>query len=149
MKELTTHAWRVAAAAGCALAIAVSGPLAAENDKKAKPSISVRASPQGGFSPLRVVLTAELKGGADDFEDFYCPAIEWNWDDGTKSESNSDCEPYVAGKSEIKRRYTIDRIYQMGGEYNVEFRIKQKNKTVGMGKTLIRIRPGVRDPGTP
>ena len=133
---------------GCAMAIG-SVAMAAGDDKKAKPSISVRATPQTGFSPLRVVVTAELKGGANDYQDYYCPSIEWNWDDGTKSESKGDCDPYEAGKSEIRRRYTIDRVYQMGGEYNVEFRLKQKDKTVGMGKTLIRVRPGVRDPGFP
>ena len=149
MKQRHTGSRRIAAAAGCAIAIAglVSVSAKVDDDKKARPSITVRSNPQGGFSPLRVVLTAEIKGGADDFEEYYCPSIEWNWDDGTKSESKGDCDPYEPGKSEIKRRYTIDRVYQIGGEYNIEFRLKQKNKTVGMGKTLLRIRPGVRDPG--
>ena len=59
-----------------------------------------------GIAPARVVFTAELVGGADDFEEYYCPTIEWEWGDGTTSESNVDCAPYEAGKSAIRRRYT-------------------------------------------
>jgi hypothetical protein len=119
--------------------------ISAELDKKPKPSVALRASPQVGFSPLRVVLTAELTGGVDDFEDFYCPTIEWYWGDDTKSESKVDCDPYEAGKSEIKRRYTVDHTFNMMGEYRVEFRLKQKNKVVGGARTTIRVRPGIRD----
>ena len=125
-----------------ALAAAV---VTASADKSSKPSISLKAAPQIGFSPLRVVLTAEIKGGANDHEEFYCPTVEWFWDDDTKSESKADCDPYEAGKSEIKRRYTVDRVFNTSGEYRVEFRLKQKGKTVGLGKTSVRVRPGIRD----
>ncbi len=74
-------------------------------DQNKKPSISLRANPPVGFSPLRVVVTAEIKGGANDYEDFYCASVEWEWGDDTKSESKADCDPYEAGKSEIKRRF--------------------------------------------
>jgi hypothetical protein len=118
---------------------------AAGSDKKAKPSVSVRASPAIGFSPARMVLTAELKGGADDYEDFYCASVEWEWGDDTRSESRADCEPYEAGKSEIKRRFVIDHTYNFAGDYRVQFRLKQKKKIVGSGSTDVKIRPGIRD----
>jgi hypothetical protein len=118
---------------------------AAGSDKKAKPSVSVRASPTVGFSPARMVLTAELKGGADDYEDFYCASVEWDWGDDTRSESRADCEPYEAGKSEIKRRFVIDHTYNFAGDYRVQFRLKQKKKVVGGGSTEVKIRPGIRD----
>ena len=114
---------------------------------KTKPSISVRANPSAGFSPLKVVITAELKGGADDFADFYCPTVEWVWGDDTRAESTADCDPYEAGKSEIKRRYTVSRIFQTAGNTKVEFRLKQKDKVVGTGSTQVQVRPGVRDGG--
>jgi len=116
-----------------------------QNDKKA--SLSLKASPNVGFSPARIVLTAEVKGGPNDAEDLYCASIEWVWGDDTKSESKADCEPYEAGKSEIKRRYTLDHVYQTGGQYKVEFYLKQKNKRVLGGQTTITIRPGARDIG--
>ena len=130
----------------CATALTISSQ-AAGPDKKAKPTVSVKVTPVIGFSPARMVLTAELRGGADDYEEFYCASVEWDWGDDTKSESKTDCEPYEAGKSEIKRRFTIDHTYNFAGEYRVEFRLKQKNKVVGRGTTDVKVRPGIRDGG--
>jgi hypothetical protein len=113
--------------------------------EKTKPTVSVRANPSTGFAPTRVVLTAELKGGVNDYADYYCPTIEWTWGDDTRAESKMDCDPYEAGKTEIKRRYVFDRVFQSPGEFRVEFRMKQKDKVVGIGSTLVRIRPGLRD----
>ena len=92
-------------------------------------------------------VRAVVKGGQHDSEDLYCASIEWVWGDDTKSESKADCEPYEAGKSEIKRRYTLDHVYQTGGQYKVEFYLKQKNKRVLGAQTTITIRPGARDIG--
>lgn len=137
---------RASAAILCALAtVAVAG--ASAPDKKDKPSIAVKVTPSMGFSPARMVATADLKGGADDYEEFYCATVEWEWGDDTRSESKTDCEPYAAGKSEIKRHFTVDHTYNTAGEYRVEFRLKQKNKVVGRGTADVKIRPGVRDGG--
>ena len=128
-----------------AFVVVVSATLGASD--KTRPSVSLKANPSTGFAPARVVLTAELKGGADDYENFYCPSIEWVWGDDTRAESKADCDPYEVGKSEIKRRYVIDRTFQIPGNFRVEFRIKQKDKVVGAGSTTVNIRPGVRDGG--
>lgn len=141
------HARRAVPAILFASALVASANAAGPDDKKGKPSVSVKVTPAMGFSPARMVLTAELKGGADDYEDFYCATVEWDWGDDTRSESKTDCEPYEAGKSEIKRRFTIDHTYNIAGEYRVEFRLKQKNKVVGRGSTDVKVRPGIRDPG--
>jgi hypothetical protein len=130
----------------CASALAVSVE-AAGPDKKAKPTVSVKVAPVIGFSPARMVLTAELRGGADDYEDFYCATVEWDWGDDTRSESKTDCDPYEAGKSEIKRRFTIDHVYNTAGEFRVEFRLKQNNKVVCRATTDVKVSPGIRDGG--
>jgi len=127
------------------LTIAVAFSTAALAEKK--PKISVKANPAMGMSPVRVVVTADISGGANDNEEFYCPAIEWEWGDDTRSTNNADCDPYVAGQSEIKRRFTADHVYQTSGEYRVQFRLKKKDKTIGAGSTSIRVRPGLGDPG--
>ena len=126
---------------------AVTVPTELRGEDKAKPSITMRATPAAGFSPLKVVLTVELKGGADDFADYYCPTIEWVWGDDTRAESTADCDPYEPGKSQIQRRYTTSRIFQTSGNAKVEFRLKQKDKIVGTGSTRINVRPGLRDDG--
>lgn len=130
----------------CALAVAATVQ-AAGPDKKDKPSISVKVSPLVGFSPAQMKLSADLKGGADDYEEFYCATVEWDWGDDTKSESKTDCDPYEAGKSEIKRHFTVDHTFNTAGDYRVEFRLKQKDKVVGRGSTDVKVRPGIRDGG--
>ena len=139
-----------------ALLMAAFAPVAGA-DKK--PSISVKANPPVGFSPLRTVVTAELKGGPNDYQDFYCASVEWDWGDDTRSQSNADCEPYEPGKSEIKRRYTMDHTFRANvgtyGEpgvrdpqssapiqFRVKFLLKQKDKVVGSGQTTIELRGG-------
>ena len=115
--------------------------------KKSKPSVTVKSTPVVGFSPARMVVTAELRGGDDDYQDFYCATVEWDWGDDTRSQAGADCEPYEAGKSTIKRRFTIDHVFNTAGDYRVEFRLKQKNKVVARGATEVKIRPGIRDGG--
>lgn len=138
----TIFAVRSVSAIACTFLLA-GNPAAVEEPKK--PSINIRANPSAGFSPLRVVLTAEIRGGSDDFKEFYCPTIEWDWGDDTRAESTSDCEPYQEGKSEIRRRYTVSRIFQTSGNFKVAFRLKQKDKVVGASTTTVQVRPGLRD----
>jgi hypothetical protein len=105
----------------------------------------LRAQPAVAVSPARVVLTAELVGGANDFEEYYCAAVEWEWGDDTRSESTVDCEPFEAGKSEIKRRFTIEHVFQRAGAYKVAIRLKQRDKQVATASANVQIRPGARD----
>jgi len=70
-----------------------------KQDRGRRPKLTLRADPTVGFSPSKVRLTADLVGGDNDFSEFYCPTVEWDWDDGTHSEFASDCEPYEPGKS--------------------------------------------------
>lgn len=130
------------------LLVACVAPLAydvarAEEDKK--PSLSLKANPPVGFSPLRVRLVVEVKGGPDDYAEFYCPAIEWAWGDGTESESSEDCEPYAAGVSSIKRRWSTEHVFRQAGTYRVFFRLKQNNKIVAASSANVQVRAGVRD----
>jgi hypothetical protein len=130
-----------------------------QKDQGKKPTISVKANPPVGFSPLRVILTAEVKGGPDDYEEFYCATVEWDWGDDTKSETKADCDPYEAGKSEIKRRFVMEHTFrslttnnsaigassseQPPMQVRVKFNLKQKNKVVGSGQTVIELRQGI------
>ena len=124
------------------LAVTVSGA-----DKDGRPKVSVKANPSMGVAPTRVVVSADLNGGANDYEEFYCPSIEWEWGDDTKSTTSADCEPYEAGKSEIKRRFTADHTYRMGGNFRIQFRLKKKDKSIAAASTSVQIRPGIGDPG--
>jgi len=124
-----------------AVAVAVAG-----EDKDKRPKISVKANPAMAVAPARVVVS-DLNGGANDYEEFYCPSIEWEWGDDTRSTTSADCDPYEAGKSEIKRRFTADHTYRMGGNFRIQFRIKKKDKSIAGASTSVQIRPGLGDPG--
>ena len=116
--------------------------LGAQRGGDQKPSLSLRATPPVGFSPLRVRLGVDVNGGSDDYADFYCASVEWDWGDGTMSESSSDCDPYEAGKSTIRRRFTTEHVYRMQGNYRIFFRLKQKNKVVGAVSANVQVRAG-------
>jgi hypothetical protein len=121
-----------------------------KNDKDSssdkRPRLALKAQPVIAMSPARVVLTAELVGGPNDYEEYYCPAVEWDWGDGTQSESASDCAPYESGKSEIKRRFTVEHVFR-AGMYRVTFKLKRRDKVVGLSTVNIQVRPGLRDIG--
>jgi hypothetical protein len=150
MSQLPRHAW--AGAASLILSITLATFVSAQKSEKdakdnpdsKRPKITLKAQPVISMAPSRVVLTAELIGGANDFEEFYCAAVEWEWGDGTKSESSTDCAPYESGKSEIKRRFTVEHVFRMGA-YRVMFHLKRRDKSVGVATVSIQVRPGLRD----
>ena len=153
MSYLRRTAWAGTAPllVAAALTITVSAQKTSKDSKEQKdtsdprPKVSLRAQPVISMSPARVVLTAELNGGANDFEEFYCGAVEWEWGDGTKSESSADCAPYEAGKSEIKRRFTVEHVFSRPGNFRVMFHLKRRDKAVGNATINIQVRPGLRD----
>jgi len=104
-----------------------------------RPSLSARATPPSGTVPVRIFVSAELKGGDDDFEDYYCPTVEWTWGDGTVSASTADCEPYESGKSLIRRRFSADHLYKLPGGVRVTLRLKQKDKIVASIATPVQL----------
>jgi hypothetical protein len=121
------------------------GP-AAKDQESPRPEIKLKAQPVIAMAPARVVLTAELVGGANDYEEFYCPTVEWDWGDGTQSESTNDCAPYEAGKTQIKRRFTVEHIFRAGA-YRVMFKLKRREKALAAAAVSIQVRPGLRDIG--
>src|SRR3954469_18009795 len=141
------HFNRVRILSGASLVVLSAVLVFAQSDPKPKtepkrPQISLKATPSSGMVPVRISGVAELKGGDDDFAEYYCPTIEWSWGDGTVSESSNDCEPYESGKSQIRRRYSITHPYQQGGHYRISFRLKQKDKIVGAASTVVQLLGG-------
>lgn len=142
---------RLALAVALGVGAVASASIADAQDDKdrkdvKKASLSLKASPTIVFSPARVVVTAELKGGAEDSGELYCPGLEWDWGDGTRSESNVDCEPFEAGKSTIQRRFTASHTFNIAGNYRVHLRLKRGSKTILGGHVSLQVKPGLRDP---
>src|SRR5262245_12944162 len=131
------------------LALALTTAVAAAADK---PKLSLKANPTMSFSPARVVVTADMTGGGDTDQQLYCLAVEWDWDDGTRSGDSADCEPFEAGKSEIKRHFTTDHTYRIEDQgsgtntieyhdFHVQLRLKKNGKVVVSGGTTVKVKP--------
>ena len=141
------HLFTTTAATGLALCVAGLPVAALQNDRAKdddarRPKIRMRAQPQVSIAPARITLSVELQGGADDFEEYYCAGVEWEWGDDTSSESTTDCEPYEAGKSAIKRRYTVQHQFRRPGSYKIYFHLKNKDRILGSGTTTLQVQPG-------
>jgi hypothetical protein len=107
--------------------------------KARRPTLVLTLDRTVGLAPTRIVLRANLVGGADDYQDFYCPSIEWNWGDGTKSESTFDCRPYQPGVSEIVRHFTVQHVFREG-RYRVTFRLKRDDKELASARANLLIK---------
>lgn len=123
-----------------ASSVAISGRERGGNNKK--PSLSLKATPAVSFAPARIVIVADLRGGGE-IESFYCPSVEWEWGDGTISSSEADCTPYDEGKSQIRRRYSVEHQYKNPGQFRVVLRLKKGEKISAMANTNIQVRPGL------
>jgi len=132
---------RTACTLVAALVVLLSAPALQGQQAEAKrPSLSLRVTPPIGFTPLRVRVVAEARDGSDDYADFYCAGVEWEWGDGTVSESASDCEPYEAGKSTIRRVFSADHVYRQAGQFRVIFKLKQKTRQVASVSSNVQVR---------
>ena len=114
-----------------------------EKKEPKRPSLSLKATPGTGMVPVRISATAEFKGGDDDFQEYYCPGVEWNWGDGTVSESAIDCDPYEAGVSQIRRRFTQSHTYKRPGAFRIIFRLKHRDKILTSQGTTVRLLGGM------
>lgn len=119
---------------------------AAENDSKKPKSfaLELRVTPRFAFSPARVLFVAELKGG-DDSEELYCPQLEWDFDDGSKSIEEGDCAPYEAG-TKVERHYSIPHEYKRAGSYNVSLTMNKAGRVLRKQTLQFTVRPGAGDP---
>lgn len=108
-------------------------------EKAKRPTLVLRVNRTVGVGPMRVTLTADLTGGADDYQEFYCPSIEWDWGDGTEAGSSFDCEPYQPHISKIVRFFSIEHFFEEG-EYKVRVRLKRAEKELASANANVVVR---------
>jgi hypothetical protein len=134
----------VAAIAALLLATAPLAASARDKDGNKKPRLELRASPRFAFSPVQVLMTAELVGG-DNIEEYNCPELEWEWDDGSKSSHEADCEPLAPG-APIERRFTAEHQFNRAGEYNVTVTMRRSSRTLAKASMKVSVKAGFGDP---
>lgn len=119
--------------------------------KVKKPGLEIRHRPLFPSSPAEMTFTAELKGG-EDSEDFYCPAVEWEWGDdermgggmGTKSVEESDCEPYQPGAT-IVRRFEKEHRFSVWGNYRVQLTLRKGSRVIARQSKMVNVKAGPSD----
>lgn len=130
------------AAAAAVLSITFLAGLAGAGDggKPGKPQLELRASPRLAMSPVSVLVTGQLKGGVD-LEDFHCPALEWDWGDGTHSRHEADCAPFEPGAS-VERFFRGRHAYPSPGAYHVRLTLRRADRTVVAGSVTVTVHGG-------
>ena len=127
-----------------ALAVTVSAGAQQKQEKQdsKRPRLTLKAQPSTGAAPLRVTMLADLAGGPNDLEEFYCVKAIWDWGDGGTSEKEGDCQPYEKGKSEIRRRYNEEHTFRRGGFYRVYFSLEKRDKQIIDGWVNVVVQAG-------
>jgi hypothetical protein len=120
------------------LVLALAGPGQTGEPRSRKPRLDLRASPRVAFPPVSVLLVAELVGG-EELEDYYCPALEWEWGDGARSAYESDCPPFQPG-AELDRRFSATHAYSRPGEYHVTVRLRRADRSLAAARASIFVR---------
>jgi hypothetical protein len=118
--------------------VAAAPAPAGERAKARKPRLDLRATPRFSFTPSTVLVTAELNGGDDD-EEFYCPAVVWDWDDGGRSANEADCPPFQPGTL-LERRFTAVHDYHRPGVYNVRVHMLRARRALAMASATVTVR---------
>ena len=125
-------------------AAVLAATLADAAPKPKRPRLELRATPRMTFSPAHILFTAELTGG-DDLEDYHCPEIEWDWDDGGKSIQETDCKPFEEGVTRIERRFTAEHDYRKAGVYSVRVTMRRSDRPIASTAVRVTVRPGLGD----
>lgn len=97
-------------------------------NREERPRLRLRATPRVAQSPVEVLITAELVGG-DNLEEYYCPGLEWDFGDGSRSVRESDCEPWREG-AELERRFTTRHVYRSGGQHLVTVNLFRADRRI-------------------
>lgn len=128
------------------VALALASPGAGgEGDKAKKPHLAVRATPPVAFSPVQVLVVGRLEGGVDQ-DEFYCPAVEWEWGDGERSTRESDCVPFDAD-TKMARLFTATHSYRESGDYSVRLTLRRGGRSVAAAAASISVLARGEDPG--
>jgi hypothetical protein len=123
--------------AGLLMVALTAAPTAGEGRPAKRPRLDLRATPRLAQTPVDVLVVAELVGG-DEIEDFYCPAVEWDWGDGARSAHEGDCPPFEPGMF-MARRHSARHAYRQPGEYSVRVTLRRVGRALAAATTLVNI----------
>ncbi len=127
------------------LAMSVLGLLLAAGPPAGKPKVELKPNPQmamlsiGPRASATIRFRLSVKDGGD--EDYYCPRLEWEWEDGTNSVEESDCPPFEAAQAtDHERTWTRSHVFREPGEHTIKVRLYKGDRLVRTVETRIEIR---------
>jgi hypothetical protein len=123
--------------------LSCAGPARSGQAAAQRPRLDLRAMPRVAFSPVEVFLVGELRGGQDN-EEFYCPALVWDWGDGSRSTRESDCSPYQDGMH-LERFFSARHAFRDPGSYNVRLFLVRAGRTLTVAAVPIAVYGHVGD----
>ncbi|HSB62295.1 MAG TPA: PKD domain-containing protein [Vicinamibacteria bacterium] len=118
------------------LVLALATPVLA-GPRANKPRFDLRATPRIAFSPVSVLVVAELNGG-DELEEFHCPGLEWDWGDGARSAHEADCEPFEPGTT-LERRFSARHVFRRAGEYDVKVTLRRAERSLAVAPVRVTV----------
>lgn len=87
-----------------------------------------------------MLLTAEIRG--PETEEWYCPAVEWTFPDGTRASEESDCAPF-ADRDDFPRRWSrrvCAPAHPNGGSWTVGVRLSRSGHTIARAEVEFWVR---------
>ena len=106
-------------------------------DASGRPHLELRVTPPAAFSPATVLVVARLVGGHD-LEDFYCPQVEWDFGDGSRSTREGDCPPFD-DDAKMARLYSLRYRYSGAGEYEIRLTLRRAGRTVVSASVPVKV----------
>jgi hypothetical protein len=122
----------------------------------AKPKVEFKplqriANLPAGRCQTSVVFKLTVNDGGS--EDYYCPKVVFEWEDGTQSSEESDCVPFAqAAKEDHAKTWTKSHSFSSLGTYTVRAHLCQASRKIRVIETTATILgaetcPGYRSSG--
>jgi hypothetical protein len=115
----------------------LAGEAARARETSGRPQLELRVTPPAAFSPANVLVVARLVGGQD-LEDFYCPALEWDFGDGSRSTREGDCPPFD-DDTKMARLFSLRYRYSGAGEYQIRLTLRRAGRTVVSASVPVKV----------
>jgi len=91
-----------------------------------------------GRCEATVVFKLRIEDGG--VEDYYCPRVVWEWEDGAQSSEESDCVPFdQAAKEDHVRTWTKSHSFHASGTHPVRVTLCRASKKVRVVDTSATI----------
>jgi hypothetical protein len=108
-----------------------------------EPRLELRTARRVGFSPVEALFVAKLVGG-DELEEYYCPGVVWEWGDGSRSYSESDCPPFRPHDA-LQRVFTARHLYRIAGDHDVRVILLKSDRAIASASVRVLVRPRFGD----